>query len=394
MSRAKKPRAPGNRGGKGKEPRLPRRLLWLFLPTLLLVPLLLLSTYWRRPTRVQIDLATARLALTPGGEERREILGRSVPFSSLVVEDCGTASFTAETLAVADPLQIVPGTAAGAVPEIPAAAWRAVAPAGPVQFLCHDPAAKLTLNHPDPAAPRLGLLDRIWLQPGSQVVLEVSPGREPALGIEIAAPQELISLALDGLDLELVADLVEPAGLAVPFSGSPLTWRARLPESRRTLDLTSSGQGLILVVTPERGRPADLFRQPLDLPLAAVELLMEDLEGPLASPLRERATLTYPDYPGVPPVTIESDEALGLGGLSQARLRSLAFDTEIGALRARFDGIAKRATSRAGEFDHDHRLTLFHTFRYSWRWGPIAIAAAWLFSTTWAAFEVWKAYRE
>jgi hypothetical protein len=89
-------------------------------------------------------------------------------------------------------------------------------------------------------------------------------------------------------------------------------------------------------------------------------------------------------------VTIEKDEAVGLGGLSQARLRSLTLDAEKGALHARFDGIAERATSRAGDFARDHRLTLFDTFRYSWRWGLIAVVATWLVSTTLSAFEVWK----
>ncbi len=386
--RARKPRG---RAGQSAGPRR-RPLLWLFLPTVIVLPLVVLSLFWRLPTRVQVDLATARLAFTPGGTEPREILGRSVPFSSLVVEDCRAVSFTAEALAVADPLQIAPATAGSTAPAIPAAAWRA-APAGPVQFLCRDPAAKLTLNHPDPAAPRLGLLDRLWISPGSLVILEVSPGREPALAVEAAALQEL-RLALDGPDLELVTDLLEPVGFAAPVPGSPLTWRTRLPAARRTVDLTSGDEGLVLIITPERGRPADLFRQPLDLPLTTVELLLEDLEGSFASPLRDRAKLTYPDYLDIPAVSIESDEALGLHGLSKARLRSLAFDSKNAVLRARFDGVAERAVSRAGDQLSDHRLTLFHTFRYSWRWSALALVAAWLVSTTWAAYEAWKKLRE
>ena len=147
-------------------------------------------------------------------------------------------------------------------------------------------------------------------------------------------------------------------------------------------------------MTPARGQAAELFRDPLDLPLASVELLEEDLEGTLNSPLGDKASLSYPDYPAIPAVTIEKDEVVGLSGLSQARLRSLELDAEKGALRTRFDGIVGRATSRAGEFARDHRLTLFHTFRYSWRWGLVAVAAVWLVSTTWAAFAAWKKLQE
>jgi len=255
-----------------------------------------------------------------------------------------------------------------------------------VKLSCDDPAAKLTLKSSDPGAAQAGILDRIHFKPSSEVILEVSPGRPPALRLEIGTPQELNLLL--GRDLKFVADFVEPEGIALPFPGNLHTWRAQLPEGRRTLHLTSGEQGLVLIVTAARG--TQLFRSPLDLPLASVELLQEELEGPLTSALRDKARLSYPEYPAIPAVTIEPDEAIGLGGLAQTRLQSLDFDTGQGMLRARLDGIAERATSRAGAFTRDHRLTLFHTFRYSWRWGLIAVAAAWLVSTTLAAVEVWK----
>ena len=380
-----------SRGGK-KAPSRSRPLLWLALPTLVLLPLVWISTFWHLPTRVRLEIETTRLALTPGGEERREILERSVPFSSLVIEDCSTVAFAAEKLELADPQQLVPGNEAGETPHFPAAAWHQLTPTDPVKLSCQDPAAKLTLNHPDPATARLGILDRIHFAPGSQVIFEISPGRETALSLEIGTPQEL-SLAL-GPDLELVTEFVEPEGIVVPFPGDLLTWRARLPEAHRTLEISSGEHGMLLIVTPARNQPAGLFREPLDLPLASVELLAEDLEGTFTSPLSDKASLSYPDYPAVPAVTIEKDEAVGLGGLSQAQLRSLELDAEKGVLRARFDGIAEQATSRAGAFARDHRLTLFHTFRHSWRWGLIAAAAAWIVSTTWAALGVWKKLQE
>lgn len=390
MSTAAKRR--GSRRDKKVAPRRSRPLLRLAMPTLVLLPLVLASTFCRVPTRIQLEFTTARLAFTPGGVESHEILNRSVSFSSLVIEDCGAVVFAAEKLEIADPLQIVPGTEASVAPHFATVAWRDLKPTDPVKLLCRDPAAKLTLKNPDPSAARLGLFDRIRFEPGSQAILEVSPGREPALSLEIETPQDL-SLAL-GPNLEIVADFVKPEGIDVPFQDDLLTWRARLPDARRTLEITSGEHGLVLIVTPARDQLAKLFREPLDLPLDSVELLEEDLEGTLTSPLRDKASLSYPDYPAVPTVTIEKDEVVGLGGLSQARLRSLTLDAEKGAVRARFDGLAERATSRAGEFASDHRLTLFHIFRYSWRWSLIAVTAVWLISTTWAAFEVSKKLQE
>lgn len=363
-------------------------LAWLASPTAILLPLAGLSTFWHVPTRVQLDLATTRLAITLSGEQRREILNRSVPFSSVLFEDCSSALFTAEKLEVADPGQLVPGTRAGEVPHFPATAWQEVRPAGLVKLSCLDPAARLTLQNPDPAGARLGTLDRIHAAPGSQVILEVSPGREPSLRLEIETAQRL-DLPLDR-DPEIVAEFVKPERRAVPFDGDLLTWRARLSEARRMFQLTSAERRLALVVTPVRGKASELFREKLDLPLTGVELLEGDLEGSPTSALGESASLRYPDHPGLPAVAIEREEAVGLGGLSKARLTRLRFDAAKGVLRARFDGIVDRATSQSGEFARDHRLTLFHTFRHRWRWEMFALAAAWLLTTTWAAVGAWK----
>jgi hypothetical protein len=366
-----------------------RPLLWLASPTAVLLPLVGLSTFWHVSTRIRLDLETSRLAFTLGGEERLAV-NQSVPFSALVIEDCGTAKLTAETLEVADPQQLL-DTEAGEKPSFPAAAWREIKPRGPVTLPCRDPDAKLTLQHPDPHAKSLGLLDSIYIDPGSQVILEISPGRPPALSLEIATPQDL-TLPL-GPDLELVTEHVEPEGLAVPFRADLLTWRVRLPKAHRTFGVTSSKDGLALLVTPAEDQAAALFGD-LDLPLASVELLTQNLDGRLTTSLRDDARLSYPGYPAAPAKTIEKNEAVRLDGLSQARLTSLALDSEKGALRARFDGIVERATSKSGEFSRDHRLTVADTFAYSRRWGLIAVVAAWLASTTWAAFGAWRRLHE
>lgn len=378
-------------GGKKAAPR--RQILWLTLLIVIPLTLVWISTLWHLPTRVQLELETARLAFTLGGEERREILNSSVPFSSLVIEDCDTLQLAAEKLEIADPGQLVPGTQAGEIPHFPASAWREIKPTNPVKLSCHDPSAKLVLKHPDPPAAGLGLLDRIRVAPGSQVILEVSPSQEPALSLEVETPQNL-NLAL-GSDLELVTEFVKAEGLAVPFQGDLLTWRVRLPESRRTLAITSGEHGMILIVTPARGQTAELFPERLKLPLASLELSEENpQEKSLASSLRDKASLSYLDYPAVPPVTIEKDEAIDLSGLSQAQLRSLELNAEKGTLHVVFDGIAKRVATGDRTSTRDNRLTLYHTFRYSWRWGLIAVAAMWLATTVWAVFGVWKKLQE
>jgi hypothetical protein len=388
-------------GARGKLPpreekkATPRRwltVLGLILPTAVLLPLVLLSTFWHVRTHVLLELATTRLAFILGGTERRELLDRSVAFSSLVVEKCRSVELTAEKLEVADPRQLVPATGPDEEPHFPATAWRELSPTAQLKLMCLDPAAKLTLTSPDPAATQAGILDRIYFEPGSQVILEIVPGFKPALSLETETPQEL-NLQL-GPTVQLATDFVRPVGPRVPFEGDLLSYRARLPEAARTLAVTSGEHGLVLIVTPAEASAAQLFREPLDLPLAAVELLAEDLEGTVNSALHDKAILRYPDFPAIPAVTIEKGQALGVSGLSQARLSSLELDPKKGALTVRLDGIAAHATTKAGAFAVDQRLTLFQTLRYNGRWGLLTAAFLWLVSTTKAVFDFVKKVRD
>ncbi len=366
-----------------------RTLLRLAVPTLALLSLLGISAFWHVPTQVHLEFTTTRLALTLAGTnrpdaKRYEILNRSVPFSSLAIERCDTAAFTAEKLEIAVPQPLSAATKHPAASRID---WLQLHPTGPVRLLCSDPSAKLTLNNPDPAAEQLGVLDHIYFQPGSSVVLEIFPGRKPVLSLETETPQDL-TFELSS-DLELVTSFVEVEGIALPFSGDLLTYRARLAEApSRTFEITSGKHGLTLIVTLEPTHTTELFHEPLDLPLASMELLQEDLEGVLISPLRGETTLRYPAFPAIQAVKIQQGELLGLSGLSQARLSSLDFDAKADGLKAQFDGIARRVSSRSGATISDLRPTLFDIFRHGWYWLPAA--ACWFVATAWAAFNVWQ----
>lgn len=124
--------------------------------------------------------------------------------------------------------------------------------------------------------------------------------------------------------------------------------------------------------------------------LTKIELIQENLEGEFVTPLRSDGTLSYPDYPNIPAVTIDEKEFVGLGELDKTRLVDLELDTENGALRLGLEGIFDRATTRSGEFREDHRLTLFQKIRHGWRWGLLTTVALWLLSTTWLGYERWK----
>lgn len=376
------------------------QLIALATPTLVILLLMSFSILWYVPTHVHLDLATSRLAFTPGGEKPGEILNLSVTFASLTLEECGTVTFPAESLEIADPALLEPAKRADEVPRFPPEAWRRLPSPSSVKFSCRDPGAKLTFQAPGRSGEGVGILDRLHVSPGREVIVEVPPDPEPTVNLKIVEPRKLDLVAV-GPEVEVVADLTQPEGITVPFPGSPQTYRARLPESRRTVEISSGAEGLTLILTPPRQSSAEVFSEELNFPLASVEILTEDLDGNLISPLRDQATLSYPKFPNVPAAILKRGELIGLEGLSQARLLSLSVDkvkdekgNERSALRASFDGIVKRAKGKAGEFPRDHRLTLFDTFRHSSRWGWIIAALAWAVPTTWAGFEAWKKLQE
>lgn len=393
-----KPRQPAAPAPAAAPPpgRARKRLLALALPVVLIPAVVAGSTFWHVPTHVHLELATTRLAFTPAGTEAREILDRSVPFSALALETCGSVTLAAESLEIANPELLVPATRAEESPRFPPEAWRRLAASGPVRFSCAEPGAKLTLQAPGRTGNGVGILDRLPLPPGRQVIVEIPADSELVVQLEIPGPRTLTLTAV-GPDVELLADLTRPEGIGLPFPGSPQTYRAHLPESRRTVEIESGPKDLTLILTPPRQPAPQVFRAELDLPLAGVELLGQDLEGGFVSPLRDKATLSYPDFPTVPAVTLEPGSLLGLAGLSQARLRSLSIGkvkdkngNETAALLASFDGIVEHAEGKAGDFRRDLRLTRFDTFHHSNRGATIAAAAAWALSTAMAAWEIWK----
>jgi hypothetical protein len=356
-----------------------RSLSWL-APTVLLLPLVWISTFWHLPTRVGLDFTTTRLNFTLEGDKNYEggknpegdpeVFNRTVQFSSLVVNHCKTLRFAARQL------------------EVPVPPHPPLLLTGQVTLICRDPGAKLTFRNSGATRRALGSLARIPLPPNVLVVIEAPKGKEPAVTLEIKKPQELAFEVLVP-EVDLDAQFVQPEGVTKRLP-NVLTYQAQPRENSSPFTLTSDSRGVLLTVTPV-GPPTEIFRQDLDLPLSSIGLGREELEGKVSSALR-RVTLSYLDYPAVPHVTIDNDNTIVLRGLSKARLKYLEYvDSDAkGGLQGRFEGTVRFVTIHDGAFvsNRDRRLTLFKIFRYTRYW--IAVATCWLIATTWAAFGVWQ----
>lgn len=382
--------APHSRGGS------PAWLLPL-LPTLVFLPLVLLSTVWRLDTRMQLDLVARRLAFTVGGDESQEILGALPGFQALTIESCEAVAFSAEKLEVAEPRSTGGATQGEGRPGL-VPAWRELEP-GKATFLCADPSSKIAVGPADRGRRRTGTLDRIHLAPGADVAIAVSDETPPEITIDVGSKQEL-AIAIHE-DVEFTTDLVDLEGQAVPAAvGDLVTYRAQLSPAASLLQVRSRPLGLVLVVSPPVGEPVgEFFQEAGNIPLTSVTLLDESVDGTPQSPLLGEGTLTYPDYPSVSPVTVDRGEFVALGGLARFRLKKLQVlqdividattDERTHGLAVRLDGIVQQVRSGDPEFQADHRLTLFDTLRYSWRWS-FAIAASWILLTTGFAHARWK----
>lgn len=369
---AEPPEAPAPRRNGGSSAF--RTLLMLALPTLILLPLILLSTYWPLPTRVQLDLVTRRLAFTVAGHEPVELLNASVGFTSLVIERCNFVSLSARLLRVLDQRSDQ-------------------ASSGPVRFVCGDPASKLTLRSSKDGLQLVGTLDRLRLAPGTEVSLEVGDKQPLDVTFEVSAKRSL-SIPMEG-EFELVAEFVSRAPPAAEASPDLVVYRGTVSEADSTVKIDSQERGLILVITPVPGREVQqFFREPTSIPLSAIEFVDQTLEGKIISPILGASTLTYPDYTGVPPISIPPRQFLGVGGVRDFRIQGLALESQSAGLRVQLGGVVETFATSGNGNRVDRRLTLFQVLRYGWRWNILAVVAAWLLSTTWMIYERWRKLSE
>ncbi len=368
-------------------PRLVARLVLAIL-VLLSVYLVQVVLFKPGPVRVGLDLLSRRVAFTVGGSGPQEIFDGPAGFSALVVQGCTTITFRPQLL---EAYPILPAPAPGEARSYPEPSFR-VTPAGKVEMRCEDAIATVTLRGVGAMAGRLGALDSLRVEAGSEVVLAVRRGREIMVHLEAAAAQPL-EVLIDR-ELELETRFVELVGEGLPPTPGPrVTYRAVPHENDRRLEITSAGRRLALVLTPALRQPAEaLLPGVTNLPVAALNLLDETPDGKLVTPLCERAphghppqqdsgaevplsaggagTLEYLDYRGVRQVAIEPQDYVVLGDLEGFRLDRLVFDTGASCWALDVRGSAGRLET-GGE---DRRLSRFQRyFGQENLWSQVAV---------------------
>jgi hypothetical protein len=354
-----------------------RRVGLLALPTALLGALAVGAAFWRVPTTVTLEVVTQRASFVVRGDEPQDLLNLSPQFSELRVEECGGMSFSAAAFA--------PETADA--PEEPAPAGAGPVASGRVSFTC-GAGGTITLSGTGDPGTLIGVLDHVRVVPETTVILDVaSGGKEPVLTVDVSAGQTL-HIPIHA-ELRIVTDLTDltqpplPADVRRSLRSGLAAYRARLSEANRFLDL-QTGARTVLIVTPLLESARDFFRTDSPLPVDSLQFFGEMLGVDTPTPLR-RGTLSYPGFPGIPPVEF-SNQFLVLSSTADMFVRSLALEPE--GLKLTLGGrILKGAIGSGGPGTsngsrwRDPRLTALQTFYGGPVWKMAGVAALWLAAT-------------
>ena len=362
------------------------RILRACVPTVLLVLLAMASRYWRVDTRISLDLVTRRMSFETRGDRGQSLLDASAQFSALSIERCEEATFTAGRFARA-------GGRGGTAGE-------GVVHAGPVRFRCDDRDAKITLTASSEDGRSVGSLDRLSLEPGARVMLDVRGSTSSVVTVDVSTGQQL-SLPIPG-DVRIVTDLVTVEPSAGPVS--PVAeYEARLHEADRMLRVRTGSRGTVLLITPAKESVARFFDTEPSLAIASLQFVDEAVGGRISTPLLGDGRLSYPEYPRIPSVTISGDDFLVLNRTTDMALHALALDSARGALKLTVESllsegaIGNPGADGGGGGTHgrwfDPRLTLYATIRYGSPWRLVGIAAAWVMATAWLWYGRWPRLR-
>jgi len=366
------------RGGQGVRSR---RLRWAAgALALSLIPFAALAGV-RTDTRIQLDLAVNGLAFTAGGDKALPLTDAGLPLQSLTVARFAQMEMHPQEIAWLDSSEH----------------WRPAADlATKVTLVARDPAAQVSVEAASPAiSPQAAgspiATDRLWMEPGSRVVVHaVSHKQGFDLGIEMT-PAESLGVSVHR-PFTLSADFVEVRGLKTDGStaGQQAFLQGSLREDHPSIEIFPGSQSLMIsgtLVQPAGG--PRLFSG--ELPITKLELFDRDeADGELRSTLVGDGRLHYPDQPWEQPLTLRAGEFLAVEGLRDFRLARLDLVRQDGPLRLTLDGFAQKVRSGPRGLARDHRLSLYE----QWVHGRLVqTLIAWI--TGWLALalgleELWR----
>ena len=364
-------------------------LLFLTMPTLMVVVAVLVLMSWRIPTHVQVDLTVDRAAFSIGGPDWSPIL-HSVNFQSISFEKFAYIKFSPEKLEVADPAQYILTE-----DRYLESAWKSLTVTPPVVITAEGETLQpaVTLESAKLAQNIGGILDRVRARPHSKVTVEVRGTRMVSLTIKVDRKESFADLSFRE-PFQLVADYARVSGITeLPYKAASLTYRGRLPNHSPIIRVNGQPSSMVLILTIIPEKTIDPFCK-RSIPVTALDFTrQEDETGNALTTLVKNSKITYPDYPKVEKVTFKPPDFIGLDRLKNFRIEEIALDPKHKGIRLRLNGVTGHVRTGSREFFKDHRLTLFDTLWHNPRLMVLLSIIVWLFPTTAGGYRLYKELR-
>ncbi len=363
-------------------------LLLFTLPTAVVIVAVFVLMNWYTPTRVQVDLTVDRAIFTVGGINSTSILN-SVRLQSLTVEKFTRIDFNPERLEVADPAQYILTE-----DRYPESAWTSLPVTSQVVITGNDEALQpaVTLESVQPGRHTWGILDRVWARPGSEVTVEVRDAQAIHLTVTVDRQESFAALSIRE-PFQLITDFSRVSGITgVPDQAASRTYRAQLPDSSPSIEITGQPHSLILVLTILPEKTTDFFPK-AGIPVTALDFTRQGEMGNRVTTLMEGGQITYPEYPAIAKASFTASDFIGLDRLEKFRIEEIALDPEHKGMRFRLSGVAGHIRTGSRAFSRDHRLTRFDTLRQNVKLTALFGIVVWVFPTMVGGYRLYKEFK-
>jgi hypothetical protein len=232
-----------------------------------------------------------------------------------------------------------------------------------------------------------GVLDRLRVEPGSEVTLEVR-GAGRRITVQLEAKQTMAAVSFRG-SFQMTTKAAAIQGTDTTGRAESLTYRAMLSDDRPALELSGQPSAMTLVLTISPDETQKVFpREPI--PVTALEFTWQGESGSRVSSLVSVGAIGYPSFPSIPKGEFKPPDLIGLDQLEGFQIEEIGLDPVNEGLRLRLSGIAGHVATGAREHAKDHRLTVFDMLLKK----PVAIAVlgfvVWMLPTGLAGYRLWS----
>ncbi len=359
-------------------------VLLLAAPTVVAGGIAFALMNWRSPSHIQLRLTTDHLVFHVSGEEPRQVLN-SVAIRSITIESYSRFELHPDQGAFADTADF------SASEEAAESAWKPLRLTPPVIITSGQSSLQpsITLESAQRNAGTAGMLDQVWVKPGTEVTVDTAQPSALQASIKLSGQRTVAVLSLPNT-FNLFSDYGQVSGVDYP-SRQPDSeaFRFHLPASNPQAQVTGAANSLALFLTLPDGKPPAVF-SPDEIPVDAIDLTRQSSLGSVESSIVGTSEIVYADDPKAERVALSPSQFLAVGDLKQFRIEKIELDPSTHSLQLTASGIAGVIRTGTAGFGQDRRLTYFERVWHNPELILLFGIAVWVFPTTVAGYKLYK----